>query len=480
MGNEIDLSKLSQEELEMIANNNLSGLSANTLSYLAGEAPPPEPKFLEEKAANIPFKERFVAKNLAVSPEAQVQYLKEKLPKFEFQLKDGEVFARPIGGNYNYKALDPKGFDVQDISDVAYDIGAGGLQAGATALGALGGPVVAALSSAASGAGLEGLRQKLGEQLGIKDNVSPKEIAMQGAMGLAAPAAEKLIAPVAKMAGKGVEAVGDYIYKNAPAIRKANELAKEYSKIPVSDVLQKYGISGRAKKISDKADKLIDILTKKRDSILKEATDAGVKTESNEATKRGMNFLMEIDDPKVFGASESVDNLIGDLAKFEKTTAGSSPKQMTESAKRLYKKAAADSDAFRAMGNTDEAARFFRQVGLGARDSAKEAVSKWNPEKGAQLSSLNDELASLLTAREVLQKEGAKAGPSIVSSIDGMIVGAGNPAMLAAKKAADVSKTTWARTNAGAGIKNLGKAVPKTSTWQAIMLEKAAKDKLEE
>lgn len=457
------------------------------LAYTQQQNSPSEDavEYKKDMSADIPMKQRFVAKNFAGSPEAQVGYLSKELPEKEFTVKDGDVFARDKGTKNNYAAIDPSGFDMQDITDIAYDVGAGGLQGLATtaaaaagsAAGGVGAIPAGIAAGAASGAGLEGLRQLIGSKLGIENNLNAKEIAVQGAAGAAGPVMERVAKPVTSLVSKGLSKIGSAQFKSAPGLMKADALAEEYAKIAPSEVIEKYGISGSAKKISKKTDELVRMLSTERDAILKEASKAGVKTDPGKATQRGLDFLMSTDNPNVYGATEAVDEMLPELAKFELKGAVS-PEEITKSAKRLYDKAG--DQAMKAMGNSEESARFFRQLGLGARDAAKDAVSTWDAKKGSKLSELNEELASLLTTRKALQKEGAKVGPSLFSSIDGIIVGMGNPAVMATKKSADLAKTTWFKTKSGSAIKEAGKLAEKSSPWVGIYSTKYGADKLKE
>lgn len=151
------------------------------------------PQYLEQEHPDITFGQRLLIKNLAQSPEVGAAYLKQN--GFDATVKNGNIYARKAGEK-DFKALDPKGFDWQDLTDVAYDVPAGAITGAATAAsglvgaeatGGLGAIPAASAGGAATSAGLEGLRQKLGSYFGLPQEVSGKDVAISGAIGAATP-----------------------------------------------------------------------------------------------------------------------------------------------------------------------------------------------------------------------------------------------------------------------------------------------------
>ncbi len=141
------------------------------------------------------LKGRFLVKNFSANPEGAINYLKKINPDFEIKREqDGEIIAKKTGDS-QWGRLDPKGFDLQDVSDLAYDIPAGIAQgvatAGAGIAGAAGGMGIGAIpasmaGSAASGAALEGLRQGIGAFF-IDDNLSGSGIGESAVAGAISP-----------------------------------------------------------------------------------------------------------------------------------------------------------------------------------------------------------------------------------------------------------------------------------------------------
>ena len=134
-------------------------------------------KVVNEMHPDIDFTTRAVYKNFGADPEASFNYLQKKQPNLQWKKdKSGEVLAkRPE--ELAWRRLDPKGFDPQDLTDIAYDVpaalGQGVVTAASGLAGAPAGGVgaipAAMAGSAVSGAVLEGLRQGIGSYF-IDDN----------------------------------------------------------------------------------------------------------------------------------------------------------------------------------------------------------------------------------------------------------------------------------------------------------------------
>lgn len=161
----------------------------------------------KEEAADIPLRQRMAVKAFGTDPEQAANYLKRKNPEMDFVVKDGEIYGKKMGEKGAYKALDPSSLELADIADLAYDIPAGVVQGSAATAAALPGiallnPAIAlggaSAGSAASGAGLEGLRQMIGKSLGVSEEFSPEQIGLAGGIGALAPGASSLLAKGAK------------------------------------------------------------------------------------------------------------------------------------------------------------------------------------------------------------------------------------------------------------------------------------------
>lgn len=153
--------------------------------------------------------DRLLLKNFANSPESMVAYLKQKHPDMDIQVHNGQVIGK-APGEKTYKALDPDPGILSDpigtlkdlpldVADVGTDVaqgtastvasGAAGAAGAAATLPAGGvGALPAAITAGGTvNAGLEALKQKLGQYFGIPQQVSGKQVAFAGGAGALSP-----------------------------------------------------------------------------------------------------------------------------------------------------------------------------------------------------------------------------------------------------------------------------------------------------
>lgn len=141
----------------------------------------------DEASPEVSAQDRFVAKNFAQSPQKQAEFLKQKYPGLDVKVVGSDVAIRKKGEK-GYKKLDPSSFEFADLTDVADTFGAGVASSLGTAAGAFGGALIggagaipgAMAGAAGAGAGYEALRQKLGQKLGIPQEVSGTDAAIAG------------------------------------------------------------------------------------------------------------------------------------------------------------------------------------------------------------------------------------------------------------------------------------------------------------
>lgn len=185
-------------------------------TYPQGEAPwekngaPPkaEPaEIIQEQHPDISFKDRFIAKNFANTPQDQINYLKQQHPDLDIKQINNQIVAKSANEKA-YKVLDPDlsamdmlkpknwAENLKDIADVGTDVGIGSAStaagAGAAVLAApetaLVGSIPAAMAAGgATGASLEALKQKIGQKLGVPQQMDPSQIALSGITNAAAP-----------------------------------------------------------------------------------------------------------------------------------------------------------------------------------------------------------------------------------------------------------------------------------------------------
>ena len=192
---------------------------------------------VQEQHPDVGFGTRALIKNLSQSEDVSRKYLEGK--GFQTNVVDGQIVVKKPGES-QYKVLDPKGADLQDITDLTYDVGAGVASGAATAGGAVVGNLPEAMAAGdASSAGLEALRQKLGAWAGLPQEVSGKDVAVAGTVGAVAPkifgagTSKGLIQQGYEGTKKALPKIGQYM-SNVPA--KATEI---YAKNPKSIEMMK-------------------------------------------------------------------------------------------------------------------------------------------------------------------------------------------------------------------------------------------------
>jgi hypothetical protein len=182
----------------------------NTAREASGEMPSVEEMRAQLKASqggmptvnessDIGILDRLAVKNFGGTVDDQINYLRKSRPDLEIEKDGNEIVARKPG-EPTFKKLDPSGFSLRDLpsdlGDVAYDLGSGALQTIATGAagvaggaGSLGvGAIPAAMGAgAATGVGLEGLRQKIGQMLGTAKDYDTTGLAISGVAGAASP-----------------------------------------------------------------------------------------------------------------------------------------------------------------------------------------------------------------------------------------------------------------------------------------------------
>ena len=235
-------------------------------AYGEGNVQAPE-KIVNEMHPDIDFATRAIYKNFGADPESSFRFLQKKLPNLQLKKdKEGEVLAkRP--DELEWRRLDPKGFDLQDISDIGYDVVAAGGQGLVTAAsglagafaGGIGAIPAAMAGSALSGAGLEVLRQAFGRGAGIEDNFSGQDVGIALGAGAVSPllfgtgagakealkaslkegtkqSAKEILQTQRGLLGRGYDAIAGYVGpklgalvsgENAKVIKKAAEILPE-------------------------------------------------------------------------------------------------------------------------------------------------------------------------------------------------------------------------------------------------------------
>lgn len=147
----------------------------------------------DERSPHVSFADRLLIKNLSKDPSSSFQFLQKKYPDLDLKKSGDQILVKKKDENV-YKAVDPAGFDPEDVTDIGYDVASGVGQSIATAAGGVFGGLPGAMAAGAgSGAGAEILRQKLGELAGvneqknISDYVKSPEAVVDVGLGAVSP-----------------------------------------------------------------------------------------------------------------------------------------------------------------------------------------------------------------------------------------------------------------------------------------------------
>lgn len=236
---------------------------------------------VQEQADYISPWQRFIAKNFANSPDSQIAYLKKQNPDKDFAMLADQVVTKSKG-DQNWKVLDPADLDLQDITDMAYDIPAGIAQGAATTAGfiagaptGIGAMPAAMLASGGSGSALEAARQGIGKLAGIPQDISGGDVAFSGALGAAAPLAfgvDKVKGPLQGEARglikHGIDYLGPSVTEFFTGIDKPTQQYFRNNKEAIADLAAK---GGDRQLVQSGGQKLFDYIEGTKKNLLEDA-----------------------------------------------------------------------------------------------------------------------------------------------------------------------------------------------------------------
>ena len=257
---------------------------------------PTQTTTVQEQHPDISWQDRVVAKNFAQDQGKQVEFLQSKYPNLEFDVSENNQIRAKSPESREWNVLDPDtGFFssdfVSDVGDVGYDLYSAGSEGLATAAGALFGggatagvgtiPGAMAAGGAMTGAN-EAARQKLGQYLGIPQEVSGEDVAVSAGVGA--------VAPMLFGAGKAKGAIGAGLDATGRGLKKINPgfwLGEKISGVP-RDVLRKF--------YDPKVDDAVEGLNKTGvDKYTGDTFDKIMKYFKTQRDEAGENLVNEID-----------------------------------------------------------------------------------------------------------------------------------------------------------------------------------------
>jgi hypothetical protein len=273
----------------------------------------PDGSMFEESAhPDIAASDRLIVKNFSKDEETTENYLKSRYPSMEFQRNDGRLFVKNKNEKI-YKALDPDNMSLKgvasyltnpsellsDIGDIGYDVGAGVAEAGASALagaaalpatGGAGSIPAAMAAGGATGSGLEYLRQKAGQILGLPQETDLGQVGVAGAAGA--------ISPLLFGTGAGAKEVAKSLGKNAT--EEALEAGAKSQRGVVSRVYD-----GMSETVFPKAAEVV----------------TGVPASATQTLGKNLTTIDEMGEEGILGYAETVhERLVDGLASIKNTT----------------------------------------------------------------------------------------------------------------------------------------------------------------
>jgi hypothetical protein len=468
----MDFSKLSDADLEAVANNDMSKVSDEGLKHIAGTSD----TFNEKEAQpSISLGERMIAKNFGSTPEAMANYIKQEHPDMDVKVHEGEVFAKSPTDK-DYKALDPKGFfgkgmfhpstwDWKDFGDIPADVVAGIAQGAAGTAGAAAGLPGAAAATAGATAGTEALKQMLGDKLGIPDNYNLKEGLVNTAIGGATPGVGKLIGKVAAPVGEAVANAGKGIY-NSAFDKVDRALMTKYGKSSIADILREKGFVGGMNEAAIAADK-INKETGQELGRLREHVGnlGGIETPTNYSRAESViDKYKGNPNPRISSIGEKLQQ---ELEAIKGNAKPQYPNELSTQRSVMRDVVGGDSAFDQAKTSVEQAQKQFDKGVMGSMADAEDAAmkNKLRPEEYDLYRKLKKDYSSTtqFTQNKLNQVGGVESNKigAMPGAMDIMFATMADGPRglwgLAAKKSRDIYRMTPVKTRLGLGTENLGK-----------------------
>lgn len=272
--------------------------------------------------------------------------------------------------------------------------------------------------------------------------------------------AGKIGAPV----GDALENAGKSAYKSG--FKNIDERLLEKGKTPLSDILLENGApTGTTKKIAGNVSDLTDKFGQKRASLYQQATDAGASVDLGYPLARTEGVLNDMRaNPGLRDAADKLEAFANEYKKEGKVDVG----QLSDWKSNLYD--ALPESSFGPHGPKNYAQKFKQALAGDFKNSIEDAGNTARPGLGDEIGDTNNTLGSLLSAKDPLNLQIRRGTtPNMITPIDAALA-VMHPYAEGAKKAADLAKTTWLRTNLGKGLMNAGESgIPDAVTRQGLI-----------
>jgi hypothetical protein len=289
--------------------------------------------------------------------------------------------------------------------------------------------------------------------------------------------ADKALHPVET----ALQASGKTMYKSAPTMKAVDALADQFNKGSVSDELFKNRITGTGRGIATKAENLADKLGTERDALLKQADNAGATLDMNQAMAPAQKMVEEIRvsrDPSLQPLADSLEERLKQYLELNPKQGSPGVNASTGSGYKSSLYNDTGNAAWDTLRRTPKGAQGSKQLARGLDQEVSASANRVVPGLGDQIDAKNNSWGKLLTTAKTFEREAKKGeGKNFITSVDGMIAPFvhHNPALLGAKKAADLSKTNWLRTKLGLGLHDLGGVPALDEALRRYMIQQTQK-----
>lgn len=288
-------------------------------------------------------------------------------------------------------------------------------------------------------------------------------------------------------AGKGIEKAGESMYKSG--LKNVDKELVEKGKKPVADLLFKERKTGSMAKLSKDAEQIGDRALKDRGTLYQEASDAGAVVDMTAAVKGARSKLREMRANP--GMRATADKLEEFLNKYEGE--GFADIQSVSD----WKSALYDSLPESAFNNgriKGPAKAFEKVLARDFKMAIESAADEVSPGLGKKISSANEKMGTVLSAKKPMAREVRKAEtPNNFTQVDAMWSGLGAlgggmaggsigaplgfGAAYGVKNAAKAMNTTGGRTRGGLLLKDVGASGLVDSTARQGLIKSAKKKK---
>jgi hypothetical protein len=280
----------------------------------------------------------------------------------------------------------------------------------------------------------------------------------RGLIGFAGDIATDPLGYGPKVVSGLAEDAGKSIYKSG--FKKIDERLAEKGKKAISDVALENKLTGTTKKIKEGLEGVSRKLLTQRDEIYKAVEAAGDTVDLNKAVSHADEVIAKMrKDP---GLADQADDLAEFVDKY-RNRGSATLSDASEFKTNLYD--ALPQSAWGPFGVKTGGKTIKKAISKGLREGIEETAEK-SVGRGDEVARINKDLSSIMEARKPIDIQIRRGEtPNLVTSVDALAAGTvgalANPVAAAgtvgAKKLADLSKTTWLRTNLGKGLIDAGK-----------------------